>query len=174
MGEGMSILGALFIAACVYLVLFSLYNGIGPMPTSQSVKKALLSKLIDLKGPIIELGTGWGTLTVLLAKKFPREQIIAYENSWIPYFFSKIRLLKYRQVTLLYKDFWEEDLSNSGTIICYLYPKAMDRLKIKFEKELSPSTLVVTHTFAIPGWRPTETLQADDLYRTPIYHYRVN
>ena len=169
----MSVFGALFIAACVCLVLFSLYNGIGPLPTSQRVKEALLSRLIDLKGPIIELGAGWGTLTVLLAKKFPDEPIVAYENSWIPYLFARIRLLKYPHVTLLRKNFWEEDLSSSGTLICYLYPQAMERLKVKFEEELAPSTLVITHTFAVPGWKPISTYQASDLYRTPIYQYRM-
>lgn len=167
----MMIFSGLFLAACVCLVVFALYNGIGPMPTSERVKTALLQHLENLKGPIVELGAGFGTLALPLAKKFPLEKIIAYENSWIPYFFLKIRSMNYPRLVVQRQDFWEADLSESGVVVCYLYTKAMERLKIKLANELKPGTLVVSHTFAIPGWQPIAEWQADDLYKTPIYHY---
>ena len=67
------------------------------------------------------------------------------------------------------RNFWKEPLSDAGLIVCYLFPKAMTRLK----DHIPPDTLVLSHTFAIPGWQPIATLVADDLYKTPIYLYQT-
>jgi hypothetical protein len=47
----------------------------------------------------------------------------------------------------------------------------MERLRPKFERELKSGSLVVSHTFAVPGWVPESVWQVDDLYRTKIYLY---
>ena len=65
-------------------------------------------------------------------------------------------------------------ITSASVVICYLYPGAMRRLKGKFEKELSKGAIVVSNTFAIPGWRPMRVIEADDLYRTPLYVYRFS
>ena len=57
-------------------------------------------------------------------------------------------------------------------IVCYLFPKGMEKLSKKLEKELKPGTLVISHTFALPGWKPFKTLDVDDLYYTKIYFYQ--
>jgi hypothetical protein len=49
----------------------------------------------------------------------------------------------------------------------------MTRLAPKLLAELSPGTRVLSHTFALRGWKPVRTLEVDDLYRTPIYVYAV-
>ena len=48
----------------------------------------------------------------------------------------------------------------------------MKRLKEKLEAELKPGTLVISNTFAIPGWAYEKMLEVDDLYRTKIYLYK--
>jgi hypothetical protein len=49
----------------------------------------------------------------------------------------------------------------------------MTRLAPKLLAELAPGTHVLSHTFALRGWKPLRTLVVDDLYRTPIYLYAV-
>ena len=166
----------LLVLALLSIVFWSWRNGISPMPTSSKVKKRLLISLPEeVEGDIFELGSGWGTLAFPLARRFPNCQVNAYETSFVPFLFTKLRhrlnplsnLIFYRQ------DFFTVPLGDASLIVCYLYPEAMRQLKIKFEKELKPGTWVVSNTFGVPGWKPVKIDEVDDLYRTKIYAYQM-
>lgn len=156
-------------------IVYSHLYGISPTPTSPKVKKKLLSMLPNLTegDRIVELGSGWGNLAFAFARQFPTCKIVGYEISPFPYFISKMIFitLPLPNLTLERKDFFQIPLNHVSLVVCYLYPGAMLRLKEKFEKELAPNTYVISHTFAIPGWKPIRFVQSDDLYRTPIYLY---
>lgn len=172
----LTILFFLFISTILILVVAcSLKNGIGPMPTSPKVKNILLEHLPAVSGIIYELGSGWGTLTFSLSKKYPQCKLIAFENSPIPYLFSKIRHLFFRsnRLQIKWQNFYHVDLHEVDMIVCYLYPGAMLRLKTQFEKELKQGCWVVSHTFAVPGWKPYKTYETNDMYRTKIYIYKI-
>ncbi|MBA2369564.1 MAG: methyltransferase [Candidatus Protochlamydia sp.] len=150
--------------------------GITPTPTSTKVKKLVLKILpSEVKGKIVELGSGWGHLTLSLARHYPDNVIEAYEISPIPYSISYILNLwkQFSNLKLIKKDFFKISLDGCGLIVCYLYPGAMEKLKVKFEKELAPGTFIVSHTFAIPGWVPLKLMHANDLYHTPVYLYQI-
>jgi Methyltransferase small domain len=167
----------LIAAIGISLVVWSIKNGISPMPTSPKVKAGMFSLLpADFRGKIYELGSGWGTLAIPLAKKFPLCQIVGFETSPIPFWVSKlwVKAVGFSNVTLQRRDFFSVDLSDASLVVCYLYPGAMNRLKAKFERELKPGTLVVSNTFAVPGWAFEKVLEVDDLYRTKIYFYKIN
>lgn len=158
----------------ILIVIWSIFNGIGPMPSSPKAKRILLENLPpSCYGPIYELGSGWGTLVFPLAKKYPHCSIIAYENSPIPFFISKIRHLFSRDKNLKIerKNFFKVDLGNAAMIICYLYPGAMQKLKTKFEKELNKNTVVVSNTFSIPGWKAYKICEISDIYHSKIFMY---
>lgn len=166
----------IFLLILLALIVFWTWkNGISPMPTPFKIKRALIEQLPSLnEGLVYELGAGWGTLAVALAKKYPQCQIIAYENSPVPYCFLKLRLWLsgLHNVTAHPQDFFHASLHQADLVVCYLYPKAMQRLKSKFELELKNQTWVVSHTFAIPQWTAVRTLSIHDLYQTKIYFYR--
>ncbi len=149
------------------------------MPTSGKVKKRLLKVLPKLhnnyNATILELGSGWGTLAFPLAKAYPYHQVIGYETSPIPYAYSKLLLQfsKTRNLRFEYTDFFNVNFQNAILVVCYLYPGAMDKLKDKFERELQPGTIVISHTFAIHGWTQDAIVHVDDLYKTPIYVYTI-
>ncbi len=159
-----------------HIVWYSWRYGITPTPTGCKVKKALFEILPpSLRGNIIELGSGWGTLAFALAHYFPACQVWAYEISPIPYFVSRC-IQKWKHAPHLHfsrQDFFQVSLHNASLVVCYLYPGAMQRLKTKFEQELAPGTYVLSHTFAIPGWMPIHCVKASDLYQTPIYLYQI-
>ena len=162
--------------AFLSIIIWSLRNGISPMPTSSKAKQCLLSAVpANFNGIIYELGSGWGTLAFPLAERFPQSQVIAYESAPVPYFFSKIRhlLAPLPNLQIQRQDFFQVPLANAGLIVCYLYPGAMHRLKRKFEQELNPNTLVVSNTFGIPGWQPHKVFEVADIYRTKIYLYQT-
>ncbi|MEI8125423.1 MAG: class I SAM-dependent methyltransferase [Parachlamydiaceae bacterium] len=169
-----------FLLICLSVVTFIVYwswlNGISPMPTSSKAKKTLLKALPPgVRGNVYELGSGWGTLVFPLATHYPYSRIIGHETSPIPYLVSKMWLVISRapNVTLKRQSFHCVRLDDASLIVCYLYPKAMSQLRLKFEDELKPGTWIVSNTFAIPGWAPETIVEVEDLYRTKIYLYQI-
>ena len=155
------------------IIGYTLKNGISPMPTSSKVRQALFDHLPPLrKGVVVDLGSGWGHLLFPLSKYYPECTVIGYENSLLPYLFSTC-LNRYRHVRVMRRNFFHVSLSEASLVVCYLFPKGMEKLKTKLESELASGALVVTHTFAIPGWKPIKTVHVGDLYRSPIYFYRM-
>lgn len=156
------------------VVLWSLRNGISPMPTSDKVKRKVLDSIPpETQGTIVDLGSGWGNVAIQLAKKFPHCQIIGYESSPIPYIFSRFWAFidNNPNLKIYRKNFFKEDLSNVTLIYCYLYPVAMKNLREKFLNELKPGTIIFSNTFAIPDWEPVHVVNVKDLYNTRIYMY---
>lgn len=167
----LSILILVFFALSILIWTFK--NSISPMPSTVNMRRAFFRHLSDQNGKkVVELGSGWGHLAVGMAKKYPRSQIVAYENSPLPWLFSFFLKGKL-SVKTLYADFFSQDLKEFDTVVCYLCRYSMSRLKSKFSKELKPGTEVVSLVFAIDGWEPETTVYADDLYRSPIYFYKV-
>jgi hypothetical protein len=160
------------------IIAYSLYNGITPMPTAPRVKRKLLEIINErqIAGKVFELGSGWGTLAIALARVLPHCQVIAYENSSIPYICSRfIQTLSRREnLKIIRKNFFRISLTEADLIVCYLYPGAMERLKMKFERELKDECLVISSTFAIPDWRAQEVIDVPDQYRTKIYVYSAD
>lgn len=158
------------------IVIWSLYNGISPMPTSFKAKKCLFDHLPkEVCGTIYELGSGWGTLALPLARRYPHCQVVGFESSPFPFWISLARqhLSRLKNLSLRRQNFFQANLSDAELIVCYLYPGAMAKLKMKFHVELKPGTWIISNTFAIPGWNPQEVYEIEDIYRTKIYVYRV-
>lgn len=163
-----------FVAAAS-IVLYTLRTGIGPSPSPRSVREVLLAEVPDdFRGVVMELGSGWGHLLLPLARRCPRATIIGYELSPIPFLITRlrVRIFGLRSVQLRRKDFFDESLREATLVVCYLHPGAMDRLARKLADELAPNALILSSTFALPGWEPLRIQRAADLYRTPIYTYR--
>lgn len=159
----------------ISIFVTTLINGIAPVPSSKKVKNKLLEVLPSTPPErIVELGAGWGTLAFALIKKYPHSTVIAYENSLIPYYFLVVRkfLFPAKNLILLRKNFFKENLASSDLIICYLYPGAMNKLWDKFNKELRPGTSIYTHTFSIFQSQPISIWKVADIYGTKIYHYK--
>lgn len=165
-----------FFWVLISIVVWSYRNGITPTPTSSKAKKCLMNALpATMQGNIYELGSGWGTLALPLAKRYPNCRVMGFESSPLPFFVSQIRkrLGNVPNLKLYRHNFFEADLRDANLVVCYLYPGAMRKLKEKFQKELKSGTLIVSNTFAIPGWQPEAVHEVGDLYRTKVYVYRV-
>lgn len=170
--EFIIIMGLLF--AGISVVLTSMKTGISPMPSSSAACQVMLSAMENSgTGPVIDLGAGWGTLVIAVARKYPHRQIIGYELSLIPWFFSLIwkRILRLNNLELYRQDFLSADLSDASVLLCYLFPAGMLSLQEKLRQEINQETLIISSTFALPSCHPTRVIRLNDIYRTPIYVY---
>ena len=162
--------------AMVSILVGVVRTGISPMPSSPRAVQRVLQYVVPPRaGSIYELGAAWGSLAVPLARAFPDRRIIAYELSTIPCLFLllRVRVSGLKNIEVVRRDFFLDDLGKAAVIVCYLYPGSMDRLSTKLQSELIPGTVVVSNSFALPGWVPEQKSQLKDLYRTKIYRFIV-
>lgn len=164
----------LLCVAVLLVIIYTFIYGISPMPSSVKATQAIL-QCIDRNqsGKVYELGSGWGHLAFAIARRCPGATVIGVEISPIPWLLSKVISAVSGRTNIQFKrgDLFLEDLHEANLVVCYLYPKAMEKLKEKLERELKPGTVVISNTFAIPGWQPSRIVQLDDLYSSSIYVY---
>ena len=127
-----------------------------------------------IDGDIIDLGSGWGSLVLAIARQYPQHQCIGYELSILPWLMSVAQktLLGLDNLTLHRKDFLQADLSQASVLLCYLYPDGMRKLKDKLSGGKGNAALIVSNTFALPNIEPQKTIRLKDLYTSPVYVYR--
>ncbi len=169
----------------VPLIIWTIANTIPPVPSSSSASRIMLSlirenadewKVVTERPLILELGSGWGNFTIAAAKALPDCAVQGYENSPVPYLFSRLakRIAGCRNLTFVRADFKTAPLEEASCIVCYLHPGAMKAIKENIEKSIVTKPLyIVSNTFHIPGWEPLKVYTAKDLYRSKIYLYKV-
>jgi hypothetical protein len=159
----------------VSIVLFTFTTGVGPVPTSGKATQAMLDAVGSAPpGRVLDLGSGWGTLAVACARRFPQREVIGYERSWVPWAVASLarRMLRLQNLSFHRADFLEVNLSGENTVLlCYLFRRGMQRVADKLARE-GPPALLVSNTFSLPSATPDEVTRLDDLYRTRIYVYR--
>ena len=96
-----------------------------------------------------------------------------YELSPLPWVVSRMIQLTLRRPNLMLRreDFMDAPLKDAALVLCYLYPGGMARLQPKLAAELPAGALVISNTFALPDWQPTDMERANDLYDSPVYVY---
>ena len=165
---GAALLAALSIGA------YTLRTGISPMPSGPRACRALLAALpARVDGTVYELGAGWGTLALPLARRYPRQPVVAFELSPLPWLVCWLRgrLAGATNLRVLRVDFLGEELSAGGLLTCYLYPEGMARLAPKLAVELRPGAWVLSNSFALPGWQARAVLPSGGLWGERIYVY---
>ncbi len=164
----------LVLTAIVAILVYTLITGVPPVPTTPRVRATMMALVPDdFRGIIYELGAGWGGLAFSLARRFPDCRIVAYELSPLPWAFTRLRQVAFPcpNLTVRRADYRRVSLTPASLVMCYLFPAGMARLRGKFEAELATGTLIVSNTFAVPGWRPAAVRRAHDLYASTVYLY---
>lgn len=158
------------------IAVYTLRTGISPMPTLPAARRTLLAALPPpeaVRGTVHELGAGWGTLALPLARRYPAARVVAWELSPLPWAVCALRarLVGPANLSVRRADFLRASLDDAGLVVCYLDPASMARLRPRLEAALPSGARVVSSTFAVPGWRPARMQRAPDLHRSPVYVY---
>jgi len=162
---------AVVLVVIAVVFAYTMKTGISPVPTSPRVKRAVLKSVPDdMHGTVYELGSGWGTLAIPLAKRFPDRVVVGYEISPLPWAFSRLwqAIAGVPNLSLRRTDFRNVYIADAGLVVCYLFPSAMEALRLKFEAELRPGTVIVSNFFAIRGWEAESERTAEDLYASKV------
>ncbi|MGF6243723.1 tRNA A58 N-methylase Trm61 [Paraburkholderia sp. GAS38] len=144
---------ALLIVAllCLSLLVFQLITGVPPMPSKASEAADVVALLKQANLPqqaiVYELGSGWGSLVIALAKAFPEARIRGIEMSPLPYWVARFRTRKLANVALQRANFYACNLQDAHAVTCYLMIKPMPKLAALLDRMLKPGTPVVSLTF---------------------------
>ncbi len=70
-------------------------------------------------------------------------------------------------------DLLQADLSGADVVTIYLTTSLNGELRPRLEKFLKSGARVVSHDYAVPGWKPTQIVQADGRQKHRIYLYEM-
>ena len=148
-----------------------------PVPSSGKTKKEMLNHAAKyLKQhknlTVADLGSGWGTLLLPLARRYPNHRFIGYELAKLPYYISILRSLKLQNTQIRKQDFFSADFSNVDVIFCFLLPSAMLECRDKILPKLKKGTIIYANRFTLPNVEPTETISLGSDYET-FYIYKI-
>ncbi|QKJ22663.1 methyltransferase [Poseidonibacter lekithochrous] len=158
----------------ISIIIYTFKIGISPMPSSFKSRLQILNLLKDSSNNnIIDLGSGFGILSIFLASRLPDKNIIAYELSLVPWAISIIlkKVLNIKNLHIYRKNYLKEDLHNS-ILVCYLFPKGMELLEDKLFDDCI-NTQIISNTFAFRNIKARDIIYIEDIYKTPIYTYKT-
>lgn len=118
-----------------------------------------------------ELGAGTGKMMIAISK-ISKANVIGFELSPIFYFIAllNLKINRIKNSKLYFKNFYKANLKKADIVYFFLMPKTMERLKEKFEKELSPETKIISYAFEIDGWKPYAIIK--DNKKPSVYFYK--
>lgn len=136
----------------VSVVAYQFVTGVPPVPAKAAESADVVALLKQAEMPqqaiVYELGCGWGSLVLALAKAFPHAQIRGVELSPLPYWVARFRTRHLPNVRLKRGNFYDCDLTDAHAVTCYLIIKSMHKLAAFLDRMLEPGTPVVAVTFA--------------------------
>ncbi|MDR3461419.1 MAG: class I SAM-dependent methyltransferase [Beijerinckiaceae bacterium] len=145
------------LALCLSILFFQGITGVPPLSSNATeaadvvalLKHSGLSKNVGLKERAIvyELGSGWGSLVIALARAFPAAEIRGIEISPLPYWVARLRTRDLPNVKLKRGNFYDCDLADAHAVTCYLMIKPMPKLGDFLDRRLKPRTPVVSISF---------------------------
>ncbi|RKP46163.1 methyltransferase domain-containing protein [Pararobbsia silviterrae] len=145
--------GALLIGASLLISLA--FTGAPSLPSNARAARDVIALLreahIAEDAVIYELGSGWGSLAIALARAFPQARIHGVELSPFPYWVSRFRARRLPNLRFAWGDFTRRDLSDADVVTCYLMPGKMSGLADLLDAQVKPGTCVASIEFWFRG-----------------------
>jgi hypothetical protein len=157
------------------ILIFQCITGVPPL-SSNSVEAADVVALLKQAGlaekaVVYELGSGWGSLVIALARAFPKAHIRGIEMSPLPYCVSRIRTRSMPNVRLRRGNFYDCDLTDAQAVTCYLMIKPMPKLAGFLDRMLTPGTPVVSLSFWFRDRKVAASLESSGLLGAAALYY---
>lgn len=147
------------------------------VPSHGKVKKAIIEEAASIleanisQQTVMDLGSGWGTLLLPLAKKFPNHKFVGIECGFLPYWISVWRSHKLKNLVFLRQDFFETDISKADLIFVFLLNSTMAKLTSKIKNEMKSESLVIANRFPMKDTEPYKEVSLGSKYYT-YYVYK--
>jgi predicted O-methyltransferase YrrM len=124
---------------------------------------------------VYDLGCGDGRILIAAVQKF-NAKAIGIEISPKIAAEARSRIKKAGvadRAQVIQGDLLQTDLTGADVVTIYLATSLNQELRPRLEKFLKPGARVVSHDFAVPGWKPTQVVEAEGRQKHPIYLYQM-
>ncbi len=163
-------------AACLSLVLYQLLTGVPPLSSGARARADVVTLLRQAGVPpgavIYELGAGWGSLAIALARAFPDAQVRGIEISPLPCWVSRWRARHLPNLQLRRGNFLHCDPRDAHAVTCYLMIRPMREIAALLDRSLRPGTPVVSLSFWFRDREVSASLQgAGPLASAALYRW---
>ncbi len=151
----------IFFLAFLFLMT-PLFSRVPFIPVRKNVLDNIISSLnLSNQSVLYDLGCGDGRILFSASKIFPGIKCIGIERAPFPYLCAKIfqAFSRNKKVSILYGNMFKKDISDATHIFVYLFPRIIDDLFAKFEKELKPGTRVVSCDFPFSKRQPNQIIE---------------
>ena len=170
----LELLFAIGFSIYTFFLIYSNLKGSPYVPTKMKEVRTILEHAkLKPKSLFYELGSGDGRVSRLAAKEY-RVRAVGVDVNPLLNGYAKLlaRIQKIRNVTFLTQNIFATDLQNANVLYLFLMPKLIEKLRMKLDKELPKSTLVISHGFNIIGWEE-KLVDRIDHRPFPTYFYRI-
>ena len=124
---------------------------------------------------VYDLGSGDGRVLIAAAEKYKAHavgieispKLVAEASAHI----DKLGLAD--QARVIQGDMLKADLSRADVVIIYLVTSLNEKLRPRLEKFLKAGARVISHDYAVPGWKPARVEKTADRHTHLIYVYEM-
>ena len=157
------------------VLAFQAITGVPPLSASRAEAANIVALLrqagLSERAVIYDLGSGWGSLVLALARAYPKARIVGIEWSPLPHWVARFRTRRMANVHLRRGDFHARDLRDAQAVTCYLMMKPMPKLAGFLDRVLSEGTPVVALAFWFRGREPA-AVRGTGTSAAALYHWR--
>ncbi|MFZ6871096.1 SAM-dependent methyltransferase [Undibacterium sp. Di27W] len=166
---------SLSIFLLLVLLFWSTYRTQVPyFPSKSSLLPCILEQLParnDLR--FIDIGSGFGGVSISLAKMRPEQSFFGVEVAPIPWLVSWLRAAVLSKKLRFYlKDYLELDFADFDVVFAYLSPVAMPGLWEKVRSEMRPGAIFMSYEFKVPGVE-ADLIIKSNLNDPDLYIWRI-
>jgi hypothetical protein len=155
---------SLAIFVLMVLLFWSTYRTQVPyFPSKSSLLPCILEQLPARDGlSFIDIGSGFGGVSVSLARLRPQQSFFGVEVAPFPWLVSWFRA-KWAgpRVSFYLKDYLQLDFAEFDAVFAYLSPAAMPGLWEKVRAEMRPGTQFMSYEFKVPGVEADLTIKSN-------------
>ena len=123
---------------------------------------------------VYDLGCGDGRILIAAVERY-KAKAVGIEISPKVAAQARARIQKEgisNQARVIEGDLLETDLTGADVVTIYLTTSFNEELRPRLEKYLKPGARVVSHDYAVPGWKPSKVDAGDDK-KHRIYLYEM-
>ena len=152
-------------------------NSLAPYVVSPQEIVDRMLELADLKPgeKLYDLGSGDGRILITAVVRFKAKAVgVEISDDLVNSTNTRIRRLGLdNDAQVIHGNFLDVDLSPADVVTLYLATDANELLRPNLEKYLKNGARVVSHDYAVPGWKPKLVDKDPDIHGHLIYLYQM-
>ncbi len=124
---------------------------------------------------VYDLGAGDGRVVIAAAEKYKARAVgVEISPKLVAEASARIEKLGLADnARVIQGDILKTDLSRADVVIIYLVTSLNEKLRPRFEKFLKAGARVISHDFAVPGWKPSRVEKTADRHPHSIFVYEM-